>query len=102
MLSERDKRILREIEQQFTGEERRLASLTRSAQRSERRLHRAADAALIVAALAAVLCFALATAVTVGAGAVAMVLFVLLALRSGGDRRTAIARAWQTVTRTAR
>ena len=102
MLSERDKRILREIEQQFRVEERHLASLTRSAQRSERRLHRATDAALIVAALAAVLCFALATAVTVGAGAVALVLFVLLALVSGEPRRIAVARAWQAATRTVR
>lgn len=86
MLSERDRRILHEMERQLSDEDRRMESVTHRTRRHQRRLRRGVDVALVLSVLSALLCFALATRATTGAGVVAtgLVAALLLVRRSPG------------------
>lgn len=74
MLSEREARSLREIEQHLTQDDMRFAALMNRPvfDRRERRTRWAYDTVVVLAALAAVLCMVLAGSGTFGAGMAAM------------------------------
>lgn len=80
MLNDRDRRILDAMERQLAADDPRTASLGHRVHRSELWLRRGIEAALVVAAVSAALCFAVPTRTTVGAGAVATALFAILAV----------------------
>jgi Protein of unknown function (DUF3040) len=80
MLNERDRRALSEIERHLAAEDRLLRSIAHRAHRSDRWSSRGLTAAMVLAGLSTVICIALASAATLGAGLVSALLFAVLAV----------------------